>query len=285
MDTENQGRFFNTYDESDRLPNQITLYEKMISAGVGNDVLNEILASKNVGVPMTIFLLLLKDSLVEIEKEQAKLSSLEVNKGNLSNIDLKSNYDIQLLKDLSRPANSWECDLWSLKQVPYHDFSPTISGSTVAYYSDVIIPDSMPDVPLGSLYGSDNPRVKFFPNVIQVKAETEPAPYPLISVFKHVAHFLEQSYAISERIDAEIQKFNHHFNVGLRRGMQPETFKAFCSKRTDYIHEGDLNVTIDPKTTLLKTGKRELVSSATIAVDEACTWINGIYGEMVQAVG
>jgi len=120
-------------------------------------------------------------------------------------------------------------------------------------------------------------------DVIEVKPE-KIEKHSMINIFKYTIQFLEFSYSVSERMGTEKRKFLEIFHKDFEMPQKGSYFGSNCMKRKDFIHEGNLNIGISPKDSQMSLGKTILMTSINNGFDEACEWINSIYGLMLNNI-
>lgn len=272
-------RYFNYYDTEERLPNQILLLEKLEEMNYEKDG-RYILTNKKLGVPITIMLLLMKESMDLLFKEQDKLNDLHQIKGKFTTKQMKDDFCLKTIDTLEIDIENYN---WYFKQISYLEQVPSVSGCTVSVNTNILVPIEEFPRDIDSTFYSDNPNVFFHKNVVEVKPRN-PDKHSMINIFKYTIQFLEFSYAVSQRLEAEQSKYKELFSIDINFLEKGPIFDSNCMKRKDFIHGGNLNIDINPKDSQLTLGKNNLVNILNTGFDEACFWVDSIYGLMLEGI-
>jgi len=158
----NYGKFFSDYDDQKRIPYQIKLYKKLEN---DKSKKSNLLKETNFGIPITIYLLLMRDAMGIIQVECRAIHSKFKEIKKLNTQDILNCYAIQY-KDPSFEVTAAGID-WNLNQTTYIEPNGTsISGSTMVNTTQVLVPTSkvIPD----NIFKSNTNIIKIHNTVIQI---------------------------------------------------------------------------------------------------------------------
>jgi len=275
-------RYFNYYDQQKRLTSQRNLFLKLEEIGYETNG-KYILSHRKTGIPVTIMLLLMKDVEAQLVQEQKELYNLHKKIDAMTTEDLDRNFGIKTQNSLIASVMLKEPNRWDYNEVSFLDSYPTISGSVAAVQTKVLVPNNPYQKPLCEIFYSDNPKIILHKHIIEVKSDDREEK-SMINVIKNTIQFAEFSYALKERVETEISNFNNLFSANIIKPVQGRTFNSVCMKRNDIIHRGNLNIEIDPKNNRIMFGKASLVDTISKTLNEACSWIEEIYNNMLQCL-
>ncbi len=261
----------------DKLPSQRLLLDKLEELGKekGN---SRILTTASVGVPVTIFLLVIREAIEALCKEQSELiaSHYVIVGYSSSQVQEKFNLNINgMFPDI--PQNTrWELSTpWTTAK------TPAVSGCHMIETVYLLKPNPSPDFPLNVALSSPLSGVTAYKNVLRIENPASEK-RPLINVFKPTFICLESFYALNERLEAEINAFCKVTKVTMARLSVPSTFDAMCRRRGNLTHDGNLAIFIEPETSIIYLGDDNLVDSMKAALEEACVFSESIYSSMLN---
>lgn len=261
----------------EEIPSQPLLLNRLERAGFEVSD-RRVLTTKLLGVPMTIFLLVLREAIEAIEAEQTNLTTAHRVIGNVSHNDLVSRYRLALQQQfpgVQFPPASWE------HSSPWAMGTAALSGCTVYDQTHVYSPASAPPAPLDQILASPLQNVRIYKKVIRVDDEA-PVQRPMIDLFKPTFTALEMSYAVQQRGEAEVTRFNTLLGATLVPEPLPAEFGANCARRGTLLHEGNLGIEIRPEDSLVLLGGTLLVEGLKTSLNQACRWVDAHYSAMLR---
>ena len=182
---QNEGRFFNEYDELKRLTNQIELYKELESRGY-EKYDKRILTTRNLGVPITIMLLLIKEASKIIAAKQNELIKSVIHYNSITTNKIQTEYGLEILEtNQSTIPTEWE-HTSSL----YPSGDSYISGSTVSRRVENFIPKTQINILLSDIFKSSKKYMYIYRDYIQVVRMDEEK-IPNINLFKSIAQLFE----------------------------------------------------------------------------------------------
>lgn len=275
-------RHFTFYDAERRLPNQVVLLELLEKNGYETKG-KYILTSENIGIPITSMLLLCKESLDVIVKEQNSLLENERNKV-VATLTLDQFYEETSFSPLSAGLSDSKSLSWSKEKVWDIDPAPTISGSVVAYQSYIY----KPDPPIGKLteiFKAPNQNWVVYNPVIHAK-QPHLNEINLIQIYKNIILFSEFTYAVQQRVSSEGSSLKNHCNKTFTPVKRGRHFDSVCGKRGGIIHGGSFKLKIDSMTSKLifENEKDDVATKFTKSFSEMIEWVDGTYDEMASCL-
>lgn len=264
-----------------KVVNQVKLTEELQNRGFYKES-NGILTSKDGSIPVTIELLLIKDSLDFIKEEQKDLSS---NFKVETVISLDDDIENQL--DIFEPqyTNAGIID-WQYYQTLKSNSTNTISGSQMFISEKLYKPKTNQGYNLTEIYKSKNQNVTVFEDRI-TQINFNSFRKPTIGVYKYYLVFLDYCYALKERIEYELELFHETTTLTVNPPTMKSDFASICSMRENLIHKGGFNLSIYELSAeiVIKGNKtKRLVEYFDSGLNQICEWVDECYGVMIDAL-
>ena len=261
-----------------KMQSQKILLEKLESAGFEqND--KRILTTKAVGLPITVYLLLLREAIDRLENEQKQLIDDHRVIETVNTERVESDFEL-LIKDSSAEFRK-NTQAWNLNSVWYQPETPMVSGCPVYEMTNVLVPKQNDGIDLRSIYETKSPDIEIYKSVIKIKPETEKQ-RPMIEVYKQVFNIVEYFYALSQRINSEVDLYNQKLKSTIQKGKISGEFESNCTRRGALIHEGNMALSIDPTNSVLYIQGKELIQTVNLGFEEAIQHIDLRYQEMLS---
>lgn len=272
-----EGRYFCSFDPRGRLASQRDLIEELERRSLEQG--NRRILTAHYGVPITVFLLLLRDAIQRLRDLDNHLRARKQSHGNVSHTKAVEFYGLQAIAGCE--ATAIEGVDWSHETVVGIDAAGPLSGVVVASEIDILSRPS--DVPLKDLYKSSNPDTVVMSNVVKIGGGKS-QDVPLVEHIKEVMLALEMFYAIQERIAVECDRFAEHFGIEKPQPRFPSDFAAQAQRRGSLIHEGELRLGVDSRECALTLKNKPVTDEFSGAFDGGIDAIELLYSRMHEAV-
>ncbi len=258
------------------LPGQPILLAKLEKCGLENGD-TRILTTRRVGVPVTVYLLILHETLKSLAAEQARLRAREALFGTLSSEELLKQIPIEPLQS-KMDANL----IWEHRRGLDSSITATASGCAVYKEANYYIP-TVQVAPINTIFRSRDPLVLVCKGHIAANDTGAPL-VPMMPIFKMVFMAIEMCYSLEERLKAERDGFNRILKVQVPLPELSATLVRQCSRRGDLIHSGNLGLEIAPTTMMITLGGEPLVEAIQAAFRDICKLAEQLYTEMLKVL-
>lgn len=237
-----------------------------------------LLTTKSVGIPITIYFLLLKEAINVLIDEQKNMLNDHKVICEMNTDTVIADYSLSVKESFNENINC--VNSWELNSVWFQPDSPMLSGCPVYETTDVLVPNLSNDIDLKDLFESSDDGIDIYKSVIKVEPSIKKQK-PMINIYKHIFSSVEYFYSISQRIQSEVKNFNQIFGCSIAKPIINGDFNSFCTRRTDLIHKGNLSLNIKPENSRLFLNESELIPSLEKGLKEAIKAVDESYKHMI----
>lgn len=274
------GRYINEYMPNIDVSNQKKLLERLEMMGFEKNG-KYILTKKQFGVPITAMLFIMNDAMKSTFEKQDDLKK-NYSQKKLKNEDVIGTY-VEPKKLSEKVDEDFKAGEWTHVTGPNSNYPVTISGTSAYSVTQYLYPPDELNDDLKNTFRSIRPNFIIHHRMIEIKQENAQKK-SMIDIFKNAIIFMEFSYAISQRIETEVTKFNDLFDQNIKIAIKGKIFSDNCMRRKPIIHNGILSISIDHKSNTIQISKNNLCHVMELGFQEAYNWINKVYGIMLSAL-
>lgn len=236
-----------------------------------------VLTESDLGVPVTIMTLLVKDALAGINEHQERL--LAQRKPNLKiirTLDVEKEYGNVFIDTDGIKDYEWEVG-WTVTSA-----TPTISGSTQFFQAVSLSPRTSLPAGLNSYLNDAKENISFYDDVVLITKKESPV-FSTMEFLKDVLQFCEFTYAVQRRIRGkEKESFERLIGATITIPTEGSSYNRILQMRGNLIHQGAAKLRLNPVQSTFTLEGRRVDELGEESFDQMLDWVDTVYGRMLN---